>query len=86
MPMLTPLARQIIPLDLTILYAKDSYINRYWTAERNTTEWSVYMRELVRAGNRITQLELQALAPGLPEAHIGKRDLRPDWPHSPQVI
>ncbi|KAI9567857.1 carbohydrate esterase family 16 protein [Boletus coccyginus] len=66
--------QNIIPLDLTILYAKDSYINRYWTAERNTTEWNVYMRELVRAGNRITQLELQALAPSLPEAHIALFD------------
>ena len=30
------------------------------------------MRELIHAGNQITQLELQALAPTLPGAHIGK--------------
>ena len=63
---------QIIPLDLTILYSNYSYPNKYWTAQRNTTEWNVYMRELARAGNQITQLELQALTPSLPEAHIGK--------------
>jgi hypothetical protein len=68
---------QLIPLDLTILYAADSYPNKYWTAERNTTEWSVYMRELVRAGNQITQLELQALAPTMPGAHIGEGDVLP---------
>lgn len=63
---------QIIPLDLTILYSSYSYPNRYWTAQRNTTDWNVYMRELARAGNQITLLELQALAPTLPGAHIGR--------------
>ncbi|KAI9457272.1 hypothetical protein HD554DRAFT_2030112, partial [Boletus coccyginus] len=30
------------------LYAKDSYVNKHWTAERNTsTKWNVYTRELV---------------------------------------
>ncbi|KAF8132832.1 carbohydrate esterase family 16 protein [Boletus edulis] len=66
--------QSIIPLDLTILYSSDSYPNRYWTAQRNTTEWSVFMRELVRAGNQITLLELEALAPTLPGAHIASFD------------
>ncbi|KAN0082890.1 carbohydrate esterase family 16 protein [Tylopilus felleus] len=60
--------QNIIPLDLTILYTYDSYPNKYWTAQRNTTEWNVFMREL------ITQLELQALAPTLPGAHIASFD------------
>ncbi|KAI6044598.1 carbohydrate esterase family 16 protein [Pisolithus marmoratus] len=36
----------LIPLNLTPLYSPDSYTNRYWTAPRNTTEWSVFMHEL----------------------------------------
>ncbi|KAG9311224.1 carbohydrate esterase family 16 protein [Chiua virens] len=66
--------QNIIPLDLTILYSGDSYPNRYWDAQRNTTEWNVLMRELVHAGNQLTQLELQALAPTLPGAHIASFD------------
>ncbi|KAH0826353.1 carbohydrate esterase family 16 protein [Lanmaoa asiatica] len=66
--------QNIIPLDLTILYSNYSYPSRYWTAQRNTTEWNVYMRELARAGNQITLLELQALAPTLPGAHIASFD------------
>lgn len=62
----------MLPLDLTILYSNYSYPNKYWDAERNTTEWNVYMKELVRAGNEITYLMLEALAPTLPDAHIGE--------------
>ncbi|EGN96374.1 carbohydrate esterase family 16 protein [Serpula lacrymans var. lacrymans S7.3] len=66
--------QNIIPLDLTILYSNYSYPNRYWDAQRNTTEWNVYMRELAKAGNEITLLMLQALAPTLPDAHIASFD------------
>ncbi|KIJ64027.1 carbohydrate esterase family 16 protein [Hydnomerulius pinastri MD-312] len=66
--------QNILPLDLTILYSNYSYPNKYWDAQRNTTEWNVYMKELVRAGNEITLLMLQALAPTLPEAHIASFD------------
>jgi len=65
------LFQNMIPLELTILYSPNSYINRYWTAQRNTTEWSVFMTELVLSGNALTKLMLQNLAPTLPEAHIG---------------
>jgi phospholipase/lecithinase/hemolysin len=65
------LFQNMIPLDLTILYAPISYPNRYWTAQRNTTEWSVFMTELVLSGNALTKLMLQALAPTLPGAHVG---------------
>lgn len=57
--------QNMLPLDLTILYSNYSYPNRYWDLERNTTEWNVYMKELVRAGNEITSLMLEALVPTL---------------------
>ncbi|KAJ7083595.1 GDSL lipase/esterase [Mycena belliarum] len=66
--------QNMIPLELTILYAADSYPNRYWALERNTTEWSILMRETSRSGNRLTQLMLQALAPALHGAHIALFD------------
>jgi hypothetical protein len=66
-----PRGSQMIPLELTILYAADSYPNKYWAFERNTTEWSIIMTEMTRSGNKLTQLMLQALAPTLPGAHIG---------------
>jgi hypothetical protein len=64
----------MIPLELTILYAADSYPNRFWAVERNTTDWSVLMREMVLAGNALTKLMLQALAPTLPGSHIAVFD------------
>jgi len=70
---------QILPLDLTILYSNYSYPNKYWDLGRNATEWNVYMRELVRAGNEITSLMLDALVPTLPDAHIGRSTLQSDF-------
>ncbi|KAF9233570.1 carbohydrate esterase family 16 protein [Melanogaster broomeanus] len=66
--------QNILPLDLTILYSNYSYPSRYWTAQRNTTEWNVFMKELVRGGNEITQLMLEAIVPILPGAHIASFD------------
>ncbi|KAJ7471170.1 GDSL lipase/esterase, partial [Mycena galericulata] len=66
--------QNMIPLELTILYSANSYPNRYWAFERNTTEWSVIMTEMTRSGNRLTQLMLQALAPTLPGSHIALFD------------
>ncbi|KAJ6551728.1 carbohydrate esterase family 16 protein [Mycena capillaripes] len=62
--------QNMIPLELTILYSANSYPNRFWAVERNTTDWSVLMREMVLAGNKLSQLMLQALAPSLPGSHI----------------
>ncbi|KAF8154793.1 GDSL lipase/esterase [Crassisporium funariophilum] len=63
--------QNMIPLERTPLYAPNSYPNHYWTAQRNTTEWSLLMSELVLSGNAMTKLMLQALAPTLAGAHIG---------------
>ena len=62
----------MIPLETVPLYAPDSYPNLYWNARRNTTEWSVFMRELTTSGNAIARLQLQLLAPALKGAHIGQ--------------
>ncbi|KAJ6461035.1 GDSL lipase/esterase [Mycena sanguinolenta] len=66
--------QNMIPLELTILYSPDSYPNKYWAFERNTTEWSITMTEMTRSGNQLTKLMLQALAPTLPGAHIALFD------------
>ncbi|KAG6908294.1 hypothetical protein DXG01_005395 [Tephrocybe rancida] len=68
--------QNMLPLQLTSLYSPTSYPNRYWTAERNTTEWSVFMKEMVLSGNALTKLKLQVLAPALPGSHIGKPSLK----------
>ncbi|KAJ7306948.1 GDSL lipase/acylhydrolase [Mycena albidolilacea] len=62
--------QNMIPLELTILYSANSYPNRFWAVERNTSDWSVLMTELVLSGNALTKLMLQALAPTLPGSHI----------------
>ncbi|KAF7306309.1 Carbohydrate esterase family 16 protein [Mycena indigotica] len=66
--------QNMIPLQLTILYNVNSYPNRYWAFERNTTEWSVFMTELTLTGNKLTELMLQALVPTLHGAHIALFD------------
>ncbi|KAF9020562.1 hypothetical protein BDZ89DRAFT_1093689 [Hymenopellis radicata] len=56
------LLQNMIPLQTTILYSPDSYPNKFFNTERNTTEWAVSIRELpVDASRR---------APTLPGAHI----------------
>ncbi|KAI0703969.1 hypothetical protein C8Q76DRAFT_823416 [Earliella scabrosa] len=81
--------QNMIPLEFVPLYAPDSYPNRFWTAQRNTTEWSVFMRELTTSGNAIAKLMLQALAPKLRGAHIGLFDshsLFTDMINRPQLF
>ena len=62
----------MVPLEKAPLYAADSYPNHYWTEVRNTTEWSVFMRELTLTGNALSELMLKALAPKLHGAHLGE--------------
>ncbi|KAF5336309.1 hypothetical protein D9758_014472 [Tetrapyrgos nigripes] len=66
--------QNMIPLQHTILYAADSYPNRFWFTDRNTTAWSVQMTEQVEAGNELTKLMLQNLAPTLDGAHVAYFD------------
>lgn len=61
----------MIPLDLTPLYSAGSYPNKHFFMERNTTEWNLFMRELVLSGNKLSQLMLHDIVPELPDAHIG---------------
>ncbi|KAJ7083594.1 GDSL lipase/acylhydrolase [Mycena belliarum] len=68
------IVQNMIPLELTVLYAADSYPNRFWAVERNASDWSVLMREMVLSGNALTKLMLQALAPTLPGSHIAVFD------------
>ncbi|KAG7452340.1 carbohydrate esterase family 16 protein [Guyanagaster necrorhizus] len=65
------LVQNMVPLNKVILYAPDSYPNRYFNGARNTSEWSVFMRELVLSGNSLSRAMLQALVPEVPGAHIG---------------
>ncbi|TBU30115.1 GDSL lipase/acylhydrolase [Dichomitus squalens] len=66
--------QNMIPLETTPLYSANSWPSRYWTTQRNTTEWSIFMKELTTSGNTIAKLQLQALAPTLHGAHIGLFD------------
>jgi len=68
------LFQNIIPLDRLPIYSVDSYPNRYWTAERNTTEWHLFMAQLVSGGNAISRLMFESLPASLPGAHIGYFD------------
>ncbi|OCH85023.1 GDSL lipase/acylhydrolase [Obba rivulosa] len=66
--------QNMLNLQDVILYQADSYPNKYWTAERNTSEWHIFMTELVASANKLTELMLKDLAPTLPGAHIGLFD------------
>ncbi|KAK0436820.1 carbohydrate esterase family 16 protein [Desarmillaria tabescens] len=65
------LVQNMVLLNEVILYAPDSYPNLYFSGARNTSEWSVFMRELVLSGNTLSRAMLQALVPDVPGAHIG---------------
>ncbi|KZT69466.1 carbohydrate esterase family 16 protein [Daedalea quercina L-15889] len=66
--------QNMLPLQDTILYSAYSYPNRYWTEERNTTEWHVMMTETTNTGNALSLAWLTALAPTLEGAHLGYFD------------
>ncbi|EIN06960.1 carbohydrate esterase family 16 protein [Punctularia strigosozonata HHB-11173 SS5] len=68
------LFQNMLPLDLLPEYQADSYPNHYWSAQRNTTEWNVFMKELVASGNTLSKLMIQIMAPSLPGATIGYFD------------
>ncbi|KAI0093238.1 GDSL lipase/esterase [Irpex rosettiformis] len=68
------LFQNMLPLYETPLYSADSWPNQYWTAQRNTTEWSVFMREMVNTGNALSKALLQLLVPTLKGAHVGYFD------------
>lgn len=65
----------MVPLQLAPLYSDKSWPNRYWHLERNTTEWSITIRELVLSANALTGLMLESLASQLHGAHIGQSSI-----------
>ncbi|KAK7056885.1 hypothetical protein VNI00_002602 [Paramarasmius palmivorus] len=62
--------QNMIPLEQVPMYSPGAYPDKFWFAERNTTEWSVFMNELVLSGNALTKLLLEALVPTLSDAHV----------------
>lgn len=65
----------MIPLQYTPHYSADAYPSYYYSRPRNTTEWNLFMTELVNGGNEISKLLLQNLPSTLPGAHIGEYGL-----------
>ncbi|KAF9267361.1 hypothetical protein L218DRAFT_920134 [Marasmius fiardii PR-910] len=55
----------MVPLEQIPLYSPNAYPDRYWHLERNTTQWSIMMKELVFSRNALTKLMLEALTPEL---------------------
>ncbi|KAL5490557.1 hypothetical protein ACEPAI_5390 [Sanghuangporus weigelae] len=68
------LLQNMIPLETTVLYSRDSYPNLFWTLERNATEWNIFMTELTTSGNSLAKLMLRGLASFSVGAHIGLFD------------
>ncbi len=62
----------MVPLETIPLYSPNSWPNKFWHLERNTTEWSIMMRELVLSNNALVKLMLQDLALKLRGAHVGQ--------------
>ncbi|KAL0580634.1 RuvB ATP-dependent DNA helicase pontin [Marasmius crinis-equi] len=62
--------QNMIPLEQVPMYSPDAYPDKFWLAERNTTEWSVFMKELVLSGNALTRLMLESLVPTLEGSHL----------------
>ncbi|PCH43140.1 carbohydrate esterase family 16 protein [Wolfiporia cocos MD-104 SS10] len=63
--------QNMLPLQDTVLYSANSYPNGYWSEQRNTTEWNVFMTEITNTGNALSRMMLEALAPTLKGAHLG---------------
>ncbi|KAL1672382.1 GDSL lipase/esterase [Schizophyllum commune] len=68
------LFQNMIPLETVPTYSPNAYPTKFWTAPKNATEWSVFMRELTTSGNKIAELLLKQLAPKLDGAHVGLFD------------
>ncbi|KAK7443477.1 hypothetical protein VKT23_015651 [Stygiomarasmius scandens] len=68
------LFQHVIPLQLVPIYTPESYPNKYWTAERNTTEWSLVMEQFACTVTGLATFMLRDLVPTLPGAHVGVFD------------
>lgn len=65
------LFQSMIPLETAPMYSPNAYPTKFYTAPKNATEWSVLMKELTTAGNKIAELLLKQLAPSLEGASVG---------------
>ncbi|KAH8823572.1 GDSL lipase/acylhydrolase [Flagelloscypha sp. PMI_526] len=68
------LFQNMIPLQYTIQYGVNSYPTKFWQYPKNSTSWAVTMEELVRSGNKLTNLMLNDLVATLPGAHVALFD------------
>ncbi|KAI0340169.1 hypothetical protein BDW22DRAFT_445718 [Trametopsis cervina] len=60
------------PLQYSVQYQADGYLNGYWLIPHNTTEWNIAIKQSIAAYNELVSLYLQNLAhTELPGAHIG---------------
>ncbi|CAE6477526.1 unnamed protein product [Rhizoctonia solani] len=82
------LIQNMTPMWLLPMYAPDGYDTKYWNWPHNQTEWSIFIAELVRAGNELQALRTKYIAPGrFPGARFGIFDshrLFKDMYYNPQ--
>ncbi|KAG8740521.1 hypothetical protein FRC12_015973 [Ceratobasidium sp. 428] len=67
------LLQNMTPMWLLPLYSPTGYDSKYWDKiPRNQTEWSIFIAELVRAGNELQALRTKYIAPTqFPGARFG---------------
>ncbi|CAE6516430.1 unnamed protein product [Rhizoctonia solani] len=82
------LIQNMTPMWLLPMYAPNGYDTKYWNSPHNQTEWSIFIAELVRAGNELQALRTKYIAPGrFPGARFGMFDshrLFKDMYYNPQ--
>ncbi|CAE6424838.1 unnamed protein product [Rhizoctonia solani] len=82
------LIQNMTPMWLLPIYAPNGYDTKYWNSPHNQTEWSIFIAELVRAGNELQALRTKYIAPGrFPGARFGMFDshrLFKDMYYNPQ--
>lgn len=66
------LIQNMTPMWLLPMYSPNGYDTKYWNQPHNQTEWSIFIAELVRAGNELQALRTKYIAPSrFPGARFG---------------
>ncbi|KAG8696760.1 hypothetical protein FRC08_006956 [Ceratobasidium sp. 394] len=66
------LIQNMTPMWLLPMYTPTGYDTKYWNQPHNQTEWSIFIAELVRAGNELQALRTKYIAPSrFPGARFG---------------